>query len=447
MMLRILSPALVLTLVVAVVTMQVRAEDCPAPATWFPKTPRPTYAKPDPDSDCEFYRWAWQTFLYVTQSEGNDQKAIRLLSYQTPQDLFEPLSATPRFAKNAAPPDKPRLRLSPRLAKHPEAVSLQEFLQADSKGVLVDRNGRVVYYAQHVNDVFVKFVDDNKFRNPDNIFKAPADLEFPRGCLELKSSWKVLGPGDNPDNFFWTEASVAKLALENGTIVIKPNLLITEKVGLVGLHVVGVVDGHPEFVWATFEHNDNAPNLNPGDPAGGTQVLNAIRDFSFYAKGTQAKDCNKKQTLTFKDENAQTFAPTTPIMLHFPFGGEPQVDDAIDSLNKSVYASIDKLAPDLKVWKNYRLSGAVWMNNTAYFREGFDFAKDDAMHPEKRILGGEKKLSNSTMETFTQAAKVNCFTCHKTTGETMGMTQMFPPKRIGVSHILTNAYINSKQAK
>jgi hypothetical protein len=78
--------------------------------------------------------------------------------------------------------------------------------------------------------------------------------------------------------------------------------------------------------------------------------------------------------------------------------------------------------------------------------EGADFAQEDAQFPDRKILGGEKKLSNTTMETFTQGAKVNCFTCHKTTGENMGPTQVFPPKRIGVSHILTNAYINAKQA-
>jgi hypothetical protein len=104
---------------------------------------------------------------------------------------------------------------------------------------------------------------------------------------------------------------------------------------------------------------------------------------------------------------------------------------------------IDQLAPDLAVWKNYSLTGAVWLNNPAYFREGADFAKEDEGDPTKLILGGERKLSNSTMETFTQSSKVNCFTCHRTFGESLNGMQVFPPKRIGVSHILTNDYILS----
>jgi hypothetical protein len=333
------------------------------------------------------------------------------------------------------------------LAKQPEPVSLEEFLQADSKGVLVDQNGRIIYYGIHVNDDFVKFVDhpSNQFRTVDRIANAPANLEFPRGCLELKSSWKVLGAGDDKDKFFHTDAKVSVLKLKDGKPTIDPTQTRPETVGLVGLHVVGVVDGHPEFIWATFEHNDNAPNLTPGDDPGGNKPVDATRDWTFYPKGTAAKDCNRKKALKFKSEADQTFDASVPICRQFPFGGDKELDPAIASLNESVHRQIEQKAPGLAVWRNYSLTGAVWLNNPAYFREGADFADEDEKKPEKLILGGERKLSNTTMETFTQGTKVNCFTCHRTTGESLNGMQVFPPKRIGVSHILTNAYINAKQ--
>lgn len=426
-------------------------EACPAPPEWFKPlpTPKPSYAKPDPDSDCDFYKWAWQTFLYVTQPDINGDSRIRLLRFQTPADIFPP-SSTPRFQKQAAK----LLTLAPRLAKLLDDAGLDEFLQADSNGVLVDSNGRVVYYAQHMNDRFVKFVDDNHFQKVDNIAKAPTDLEFPRGSLELKSSWKILGPGDDKTRFFTTNAVVAVLKLVNGKPTIDPSHTRPETVALVGLHVVGVVDGHPEFVWATFEHNDNAPNLTPGADPNGTQAVDGSRDYTFYPKGTAAKDGNKKQPLKFKSEPDQTFEPSIPIFRLFPFGGEKEQDDAIKSLNKTVYESIDKLAPALSLWKNYSLTGAVWLNNPAYFREGSDFAAEDAKNEadrakdptvaDLRILGGEKKLLNSTMETFTQAVKVNCFSCHRTTAKSAQGVQ-FPANRIGVSHILVNAYVHARQ--
>lgn len=422
------------------------AENCPAPPEWFAAggTPKPLNQKPNPDSDCEFYQWAWQSFLYVTQPENKSGDQLRLLGFKTPEDIFPPAS-TPRFPRTSA-----GLRLAPRLAKEPEAVALQEFLQADSRGVLIDQDGRNIYYAQHMNGEFVSFVDDprNQFRNVDNIAKAPADLEIPRGTLELKSSWKVLGPHDDKSKFFTTQASVAVLKLVGGKPTIDATQTRQETMALVGLHVVGVVDGHPEFIWATFEHNDNTPDLPNGANPVGTQPVDDTRSYTFYPRGTPAADCNRKKALKFKSEADQTFDTTVPIFREFPFGAatETEVDPAIRTLNENVHAMIEKLAPRLATWKNYRLTGAVWLNDpAAKFRENSDFADEDAKHPELKILGGETRLSNTTMETFTQAVKVNCFNCHRTTGEAGGGIQ-FPPKRIAVSHILTNAYINAKQA-
>jgi hypothetical protein len=298
-------------------------EDCAAPKEWFPKTPKPTNEKPNPDEDCDFYKWAWQSFLYLTQPEPDGDSRPRFLTFQTPADLFPPAS-TPRFVRNVAKNGKAVLSLTPRLAKEPEAVGSNEFLQADSKGVLVDQNGRVVYYAQHINEDFIKFVDDNHFRNVANIFRARADLEFPKGSLELKSSWKILGPNDDKSKFFTTSAVVSVLTLKNGVPTIDAHQTRPETVALVGLHVVGVVDGHPEFIWATFEHNDNAPNLTPGDPATGNQPVDNTKDYTFYPKGTAAAECNKKRILKFKSQQDQTFEPSVPICRVFPFGGEKE---------------------------------------------------------------------------------------------------------------------------
>src|SRR5947209_18968308 len=234
--------AVTLALLLQVALQAAEEEDCKAPPEWFPKTPKPTYAKPDPDSDCDFYKWAWQTFLYVTQSDSDTDPTPRFLTYQTPSDIFPPVSS-PRFANRNA--QKARLRLAPRFAKQNSHSDLQSFLQADSQGVVVDRNGRVLYYAQHMNADFVKFIDDHHFRDVANIFEAPADLEFPRGCLELRSSWKILGPDDDASTFYVTDAEVAVLSVgPDGKPTINPDKPPRpEKVALVGLHVLGVVDG------------------------------------------------------------------------------------------------------------------------------------------------------------------------------------------------------------
>jgi hypothetical protein len=431
-------------------TSRAEEEHCPAPAEWFPKTPAPTYSRPNRDSECDFYMWAWQTFLYITQPDPQGDGRPRFLSFETPTGLFGP-NATPRFLKAVK---KGTLLLAPRLEKEPLIGDLDSVLQAGSLGVLVDQNGKVVYYAQHINSVFVDFVKQNGYTDMSKLKDAPADQTFPKGSLELKSSWRIVVPGEDTSKVFTTKATVPLLVVKNGKIVIDPNKTREETVALLGLHVVGVVEGHPEFVWATFEHNDNAPNLKDMD-AEAEAPVDSTRDWTLYAKGTWAQRSNKKPgkapqpPLTFVDQNKQIMNPKVSVFRQFRFDDDEQIKD----LNKSVQ---DQLPQNLAVWKNYSFMGAVWLNTPDRdFKLNLDFKKADddqiKAHPEigedpaVRILGGERELSNTTMETFTQSTQ-SCFSCHKTTPEPVpGSEDAFPAKLLTVSHVLTGAYINSQQ--
>jgi hypothetical protein len=388
----------------------------------------------------------------VTQADTG-ATAARFLQYKTPADLFNG-SSTPRFDIANAKPHM--LLLSPRLEKEPSPKSFDEFLQADSKGLLIDGSGHAVYYAQHVNDTFTKFVDEHQFRTIANILNAPDDLEFRVGSLELKSSWKILTEADvAAGHYFSADAQVSVLKIEQGVAKIDttaPPMQV--RVGLVGLHVVGVVQGHPEFIWATFEHLDNAPNVVSA------QITPAGQDFTFFTKGTPLAECNKKAKLEWQDPGKQVFKNSTPICRQFPFGLEAgavdanhpkaatEEDEAITALNKSVHDALDQAAdPKLKIYKNYKLMGAVWLNRPEHFKPNEDFVSEDFTDPTKEILGGERALSSATMETFTQSKNLNCFTCHSTQ-EQRGNGVVFPPKKIGVSHILTNAvFFGTKRAQ
>jgi hypothetical protein len=257
--------------------------------------------------------------LYITQpqTQGGQPK---FLDYETPTNLFG-ISATPLFEKV---PSNKMLLLAPRLEKDSVATSLDEVFQANSRGILVDQNGRVIYYAQHINDTFSNFVRQNGYTDMAKLLAAPADQVFPRGSLELKSSWKVVMPGDDVSSYYTTKARVAKFVTktEQGKVVIKidPAQTKEETVALLGIHVVGVVAGHPEFIWATFEHDGLAPNLKDKDPNGATPVDNDLNHrFLLYQTGAAAKDCNQKpgDKLKFKDEGKQTFTPITSVSMNF----------------------------------------------------------------------------------------------------------------------------------
>jgi hypothetical protein len=440
---------------------------CAADPAWFPVTPRPTFQKPDPDSDCEFYRPAWQYLLYLIQEKtlGSDP---RLFALDHPDDVFGHPKHS-RFARAA----KGILRLAPRVALHPEPLTGAEINQAGSRGVLVDpKTGHAVYYSVHFNEVFSQFIRANGYDDVLNLKNAPSDQEFPRGAAEFKTSWRLLPPSDPGDGYITTTATVSKLAKVGGQIVIDPHSTESRTVALLGIHVVFVLDGHPEFIWATFEHNDNAPELNrarvnmlPGAPIDATPVDN-MRSWSLYRQGTPANGCNKKANLTL-DVASQTLDPVTDVFRQFHFGNDDE-PCVIETLNQSVYAGIDMSLPTLPegpakkrlaALKNYSLRGAMWLNNPAYFREGVDFALFDEMDPSKKILGGDPQLSNAVIETFTQrwqamtpappmgAPSRNsrfCFDCHKTLQQTKPETTVtLPAKRLNVSQTLVQRYFQA----
>jgi hypothetical protein len=206
-------------------------------------------------------------------------------------------------------------------------------------------------------------------------------------------------------------------------------------VALVGLHVVGRLEGHQEFVWSTFEHLKNAPDLPAGTPHDSASPVSSTA-FTFYRAGKAAKDCNK-QDLTSLSLNvaAQKLSPITDVFRQFPFGGGDAADtDNSKSLNDSVHAQLEATS----VWKNYRLVGGTW------------FASGDSLVPgltpqqTSNLAVAGIQLSNSTMETFSQnplgAMRSNCFSCHASRNvPTLGA------KNLNISHILRQGLIDREE--
>jgi hypothetical protein len=320
--------------------------------------------------------------------------------------------------------------------------------------VLVDQNNRAVYFGLHINDRFVNFIrQDLNLTNPDKIKDVELTKQFPQGCLELKSSCRILTEQEKmPDNlkdlqkrFFITDAVVPTLkeVQEDGQKKIKadPMMPRPEKVALVGLHVVGTIAKHAEFIWASFEHIDNSPVL-PKQDLGVNQPVDNQRNYTFYRKGKTRKECNVNPTdplsptLTLTNSVAQTLEPIVDVLREFNSGDDLVTeDDKVKDLNDSVHSRVMN-QETLRIYGNYKLIGAVWFKDPQKdFVEGKKFESDD-------LLAGELKLSNTTMETFTQRAnsKPNCFRCHNTNPETEN-GKTIPGLRIKVSHIIRNAYL------
>jgi len=457
-------------------------EVCAASSDWLPMTPSLALFKPQPhpDSECPFYRAAWQTFLLATQpSTESSEPALR--SYPTLDDLFD----------SAKPHSKSRAWLG-------------DIKQAGGRQILIDQNGHAIYYGIHVNQAFADFVDMNKLRTAQAIRDADAKRFLPAGVAEFKSAWQEVDDADpSLATYITTRTGVSHIAQVDGQIVEDRDNPRQTTLRLLALHVVFSLPGHPELIWATFEHSDGAPDLTAADgkrnvapihPGATNPALtdpNNLNDTSVVSEddyllfkgGTTANAGNHAipETGLQFDETSQAFpGQETSVYRMFPASKSNTIhpDDAITSLNFNMQTlftraeAAGQLGPQDRR-SHYRLVGAVWMDKPEYFKGGAalqndksspfvdeaNFAQDiqeNGSDSEFSILAGEDRLSSTAMESFTQAPDsfANCFSCHNTQAVTakgipldrdsQGM-QLLPPKLLNVSHVFSQFLLDESQ--
>jgi len=438
-------------------------DDCSIPAGihFLPTTAAPTNrlpATPAGDqfpNDCDFYRWAWQTFLYSTDRiKGRP----RFLQYQTFEDIFH-VPQSPLFAQSKANV----LSLAPRTAQSansakPAPVDMTALEQALSEKVLIDLRGYPIWYQINLNSTFSDVISANELAKLDTLKLIPLDLEFRTGSVEFKSAWQII---DKPNaNFITTQAVIPVFKTnQQGKVTRDGDKTREVTVGLIALHVVGVIDGHPEFVWATFEHTssakggrglrirDVAPSADSPDQKN-QKVINEGVPYLLYpgttkgASGPLSNSNDSKRLVDLSlDATTQKFAPTSAIFRIFPASQQKGVeeDGAVVSINKYVQKKFEDLANN-DVRRNYTLVGAVWLNKP---RE--DFQANKSFPPNQGSFmnfGGEDGLSSMAMESFTQSDAPNCFSCHDTNPN--GPSGL-AASRLNVSHVLSKFFLTTKK--
>lgn len=384
---------------------------CNGPA---PDDPSEPFPEPDPHgfestSNLAFHEISWEYFLWLT-SEAEDGKLV-----------FETM-----YTDAAIRPE----------SKDDTNHILGGVQQANSEGILVDHNGRAVYTTMMIDKVYRDFVIGNELYDADALREFPADQSFPVGALSLKAAWKIVADGEDIGGMYTTRAEIKLLADQNGTIGIPedPETRDGVLVALVGFHIAVVVNGHPEAIWATFEHVNNSPFVAAGQLR---DKAVADEDFTFYAAKTPMQDANinGKPVLTL-DESTQKLTPVTQVALQYRLGGGSSVNqNNIDGLNARMHARL----PANSIWRNYFEVGAIW------------FSQKEALKPDwnpnsgEDLITGSTTLSNSVIETFTQhiESENECFSCHNT----MSLTTVppgkpvIPGKNVLTSHILLQNYL------
>lgn len=215
------------------------------------------------------------------------------------------------------------------------------------------------------------------------------------GALMLKAAWKVLVPGvDDASRFYAVDSLVLDPATKKCT---------SQKVGLVGFHIVQKLAAFPEWIWSTFEQVDNVPE--PGDPAG--------KRYSFN-NGTASPQtiggwANRPPLMAPK---LQPVADRKPVQVT-RFNAIPDSTRALNPTWQKAVAGT--------VWANYQLVFTQWPANPTQFKTmeaGGIYPQDSgAAFPANGV-------TNSAMETYFQsqtdaagAGGNSCMSCHYRAGQ------------------------------
>ena len=312
--------------------------------------------------------------------------------------------------------------------------------QADGN-VLMAQNGSLVYYALTVNNVFALYrtmlgasvpagtkfpvtqADLDAITNFAAANGQPPVIDSEALAIEIKSSWIESSSLADPSQFIQMKATIPVYDTSNPNDWVQTGTT-TKMLAMVGIHVVGstgstnpannVNHGHPEMLWATFEHLSNDPSAAytyAKTPSGtGSIPQNTVGDWLFTSNGS-AGPFNQPHISVggpghILSVSPFTISPSDTLRVK-PFGmdGTSSTSNAeVISINNTVRSLLDPA----DVRRNYFHEGTTWTIFGA------------SPTPSSNQVG-TKKLSNTTMETYTQGG--NCFNCHGT--NTVAVSHIF----------------------
>ena len=468
-------------------------------STWYANADKGTFTFANSvgftsTSACDFYKWGAQMFLWMTSPEDDGGYVFTGSSF---------FNVSPDDDPNA---DNPKTRtFIQQSSVKVRDTKIGEVGQAGgSNGVLLSQGGSLVYYGIHVNDVFAYFLtgqmagefaqtvypisqthlDELKtYMGNSTEFSSVTLSDYNALTMEFKTSWidaSTLGDGYS-SRYITIDAEIPTYdkSSDNATWTATDDTTLAT-LALVGVHIAGTVAGHPEMIWSTFEHIDNAPNnsyyYNKTDGTPTTWDYSSDGNYLFMATdGKNDKTANiecanldssdgvsivastSSNTTTDNTTDPPTTTTTTTYpsceggivasntYRYFPWGGAPASDATngpkaaanntmIISLNQAIIELLkDANADDVRQY--YVQIGGIWTTGGTDIAAipGVNAAYPSVTEPAQK---GSTSLANATMETYKQHGTLNCFTCHKVKGkaDTLGNSNTsFGPQEL--SHV------------
>jgi hypothetical protein len=243
-----------------------------------------------------------------------------------------------------------------------------------------------VRYEIRVNKDEFQYVLRNDLWHQEGIWKAVTTgpgIELPSqksdfgdvGAMEVKAAWRIIPKARRAyfeENYKVAHAKVYDPATKGWK---------DQDVALVGLHIIKKTPKSPQWVWATFEHKDNAPVQ--GDSGEG-------RQWNFFNPELFKKDPNYKPNYAAPPYRIATNKPVQVFRVKQASSDDLQAHEINDAMHKLIAARFPR-----SVWRNYDLISVQWPREPA--------KPDPKM--QKVLPSGQPRprvLANTAMETYQQ---------------------------------------------
>lgn len=234
------------------------------------------------------------------------------------------------------------------------APNNEEYFQASTNLPLIDINGNWTIFERRVNDVEAQYLLAPNGQKSQTLTTIPGQTNFIKsnpggaqftasattpigtsGSIEIKTAWRIIdrNAGDDPSRYYTQLAFVAVPGdLVNGGRQFCNSVTL----GLVGMHIIqrNPVDPNnpkllPQWIWATFEHVDNAPmaqspcnvangcGTNPStnwinQPSCGAAVPSTSVRYSYYKQNASVSGTNIRPASTGSGPTKFPWNPKPP---------------------------------------------------------------------------------------------------------------------------------------
>lgn len=409
---------------------------CLNPPSMTASMPKDTTLSDQTSFNC----FAWQEFISVNWP-SKPGEAFGLPGSYTPV-IFETYMSTQEFLKpDGSQPPKWEERSFEKYDKDMDIRTMhatskitvdfdpsqdleQAFPAKSDRAWLADKEGNLVWYEILVNKDEFDYIYKNKFYNSMEQYKAAesgthidlplGDLDTQVGAMEFKAAWLSVAD-ENDAKWNRYKMTKAKVCSYDGVCKAQP-------FALVGLHIIHKTTSQASWVWATFEHMDNAPDkkeVTKGTVSG---------DYNFYSDRCEqsviAPECingavNQKTScqvntapayaLNFVDGQASGKCQPYPIQVAREFPIPATNENPVQQTNTAAHQLIKEASPS-SVYQYYNLVNVLWNDASVNENKAKELPLNSLAKTGFRPNSNTHPVANTVLETYIQG--MTCISCH-----------------------------------